>query len=130
MILQGNAVRSLSGTNDWTLGNGAAGYLQGNMAVRQQINCRVLQVLGECFWDLGSGINWFGFLSSKVPQALTLAIATVILNTPNVVGIASPTTFKLNDQTRAYSVQWAVNTVFSRNFQGSTVVQIQNQGAL
>jgi hypothetical protein len=126
MILQGNAVRSWTALGDWTMGNGGAGYLQGNAAIRQQINARILQVLGECFFDLGAGINWFGFLSSKKPAALTLAIATVVLNTPNVVGLVAPVTFKLNDKTRAYSVQWNVQTIFSKSFQGSTLVTLQN----
>jgi hypothetical protein len=119
MIISGNAVRTLSPVGDWTLGGGTSSYLQGNSAIAQQINCGLLQFLGECFWDAGAGINWVGFLGSKNPAGLTLAISAVILNSPNVVGLADLPAYSLTDSTRLFSVNWAVNTIFSRNFRGS-----------
>jgi len=117
MILQGNAVRTLTGAHDWTYGNGSSDYIQQNAAVAQQIDCRVLQVLTECFWDIGAGINWYGFLSSKNPQGLALALQSVILNTTNVTGVNS-LSFTVNPQTRQFSVSWDVSTVFSQSVAG------------
>lgn len=125
MILLSNSLRSLTPTGDWTYGNGAAGFLTGNAAVRQDINSRLLEILGECFFDLGGGVNWFGYLSSKNPRGLALAIATVVLNTTNVVGLAAPIQFSLNDRTRALTIDWNVDTVFSRSFTGSQLVTLQ-----
>lgn len=120
MRLQGNAVRSLSPLGDWTLGRGTAGYLQGNAAVAQQINSSLLIFLGEVFWAKNFGINWTGFLGSKNPAGLDLAISAVILNSPNVIGLALPVpAFTLNDQGRLFTISWGVNTIFSRNFRGS-----------
>ncbi|HVN66752.1 MAG TPA: hypothetical protein VMT55_00140 [Candidatus Sulfotelmatobacter sp.] len=128
MILQGNAVRALTTGHDWTMGNGSAGYLQGNQAIAQQLDCRILQILGECFWDAGAGINWYGFLSSKAPQGLSLAIQAVILNTVNVLGINQPATFTLNPQTRLFSVDWDVITIYSKSFTGTTQQPVQIGG--
>lgn len=120
MSLQGNAVRVLTPTHDWTMGNGSAGYLQGNAAVGQQVNCRILQILGECFWDAGAGIAWYQWLGSKSPTGLALAIQTVIRNSINVTGINLPTpVFSVDPGTRAFTVNWNVQTVFTKSFSGS-----------
>jgi hypothetical protein len=120
MTLQGNAVRALNPQHDWTMGNGSAGYLQGNAAIAQQVNCRILQILGECFWDATAGIAWFQWLSSKSPGGLALAIQTVINNSVNVVGINLPTpVFALNPNTRAFTITWNIQTVFTKSFSGS-----------
>jgi len=118
MSLQGNIVRTLSAVKDWTYGNNLSGYLSGNSAIAQQINCRLLQFLGECFWDTNAGINWFGYLGGKNPGGLQLAIATVILNSYGVLGLNS-LSFTVNDETREFSINWDVTTVFSKSFPGS-----------
>ncbi len=109
--LQGYAIRALDANRDWTFGNGTANYLQGNKAVAQRINSDLLGILGECFWNTIWGINWFGFLGSKNPKGLTLAIQQTILNMTQVTGIKS-TQYTLTAE-RAYSVNWKVQTVYS-----------------
>ena len=116
--LQGNIVRTLGPvqnlSQDWTLGNNLSAYLQGNDAIGQQINCRLLQILGECFFDTGAGIDWFGWLGGKNPAGLNLAIATVITNTPGVLKLNS-TPYVVDNQDRTFSVKWDVTTVFSKS---------------
>lgn len=119
MAIQGNCVRTLSPAKDWTYGNNLGGYLTKNAAIAQQINCRLLQFLGECFWDVNAGIDWFGYLGGKNASGLNLAIATVILNTPGVLGFSTPPVFVLNDVTRTFSVNWKVNTTFSKSYPGT-----------
>jgi hypothetical protein len=123
MALQGNIVRTLDATNDWTLGNNLSGYLSGNLAIRQQIQCRLNQFLGECFWDANAGINWFGFLGGKNAAALNLAIATVIINTTGVTALKS-LKFNVNPVTRVFSVNWKVDTVFSKDFEANQTLGV------
>lgn len=123
MSLQGNIVRTLSPVRDWTYGNNLAGYLQENNAIGQQISCRLLQLLGECFWDTQSGIDWYGWLGGKNPTGLSLAISTVILNTVGVRGINSMN-FKVDPVTRKFTVNWNVTTVFSKYFPGSSTLNV------
>ena len=114
-VIQGNTVRALTSSGDFTMGNGQAGYLTQNAAVGQQAQCRCQQVIYECFWDQAAGINWYGFLSSANPQALSLALQTVILNGINVTGINSAV-FTLDPVSRKFTTaQWDIRTVFSQS---------------
>lgn len=122
--LQGRIVRTLSPTGDWTYGNNLSGYLQANNAIAQQIQCRLLQFLSECFFDVQAGIDWFGWLGSKNPQGLNLAIQTVILNTIGVLSINGTTGFTLDTVTREFTVQWNVTTTFTQNNPGSATFSL------
>jgi hypothetical protein len=104
-------VRGLTSTGDWTFGSGLNNYLSGVAAVSQLIQTRLNSYLGNCFFDATAGIDWFNFLGSKNELALQLAISSTILNTENVTAIVSVTS-SLNDETRAYSVQYIVSTVY------------------
>lgn len=123
MSIQGNTVRTLSPTKDWTYGNNLSGYLQGNNAIAQQISCRLQQFLGECFWDTQAGIDWFGWLGGKNAAGLNLAISTVILNTTGVLAIESMD-FTADPLTRTFSINWRVTTVFSRYFPGTSTLNV------
>ena len=121
--IQGNAVRTLSPVHDWTYGNGLAGYLQGNAAIGQQIDCRLQLFLGEVFWATNEGIDWFGWLGGKNPAGLNLAISTVILNSYGVLGL-NGNPYVVNDVLRTFQVKWDVTTVFSKSFPGTSTLTI------
>jgi len=114
--LSGNIVRALDSTGDWTMGNGSAGYLQGDPAVAQQVPCNCKVILGEVFWATNIGINWFAFLSSAQPQALSLALQATTLNSPNVTAI-NTAQYKLDPVTREFSTPtpWDISTIFSKS---------------
>lgn len=106
------SVRALDANGDWIYGTGANAYLTGNAEVAQAIQTRLLSFLGDCFFDVGAGIDWFGFLGGKDQIGLNLAISAVILNTANVTGIRQ-LSVSLNDNTRIFSVQYQVQTTYS-----------------
>lgn len=98
-------------TNDWTFGLGKNNYLKGNAAVAQNIKTRLQSFLGDCFFAVNEGVDWFNFLGSKDQSGLTLAISNVILKTQNVVGILQ---LSVNlTQNRAFSISYRVQTTFS-----------------
>lgn len=117
MTLSGNCVRALDSSGDWSMGNGSAGYLQQDSAIGQQVPCNCKVILGEVFWALNIGINWYAFLSSDQPQALSLALKSTILNSVNVTGINNPAPYLLDPITRAFSTPtpWSLTTVFTKN---------------
>jgi hypothetical protein len=86
--------------------------LTGNAAVAESIQTRCLSFLGDCFFDMGAGIDLFNFIGSKNQIGLNLAISATILNTPNVTGILE-LDMDLNDATRVFSVSYSVQTTFS-----------------
>lgn len=104
-------VRAIDGGGDWLLGKGANDYAQGNNAVAFLIAYRLRSFLGDCFFDLSAGIDWFNLLGSKNETQLQLAISSVILNTENVTSIKQ-LLFDLNRSNRALTIHYSVSTTF------------------
>src|SRR5580704_8811226 len=97
-------VRALDSNGDWEFGASLNNYLVNNSAVTQNIKTRVSSFLGDCFFDLGAGIDWFTYLAgSKSQLAVQLSVSSVILNTMDVTGILQ-LSVNLNSVTRAFSV--------------------------
>lgn len=105
-------VRALNSNHDWTFGQGLNNYVSANFAVAQEINTRLNCQLGNCFFDLAAGINWFGLLGGKDMVTLNLNISSVILNTQNVTGINQ---LSINlSSSRILSVEYTVQTTYSQ----------------
>lgn len=105
-------VRALDSNGDWTYGKGQNDYLTKNRAVGQKIRTRLMSFLGDCFFDLGAGLDWFTFLGSKDQLALNLAVSSTILNTTDVTGIRQ-LSINLNRVTRQLTIQYQVQTTYS-----------------
>jgi hypothetical protein len=104
-------VRSLDSNGDWTFGQGLLDYKTGNDAIAQSIKTRLNSFLGDCFFNLGAGIDWFNLIGSKNEIGLNLAISTTILNTENVTGILELSTTL--DNNRVFTVNYQVQTTYS-----------------
>ena len=103
-------------------GQGQSDYVTQAAEVTQDIQTRLSCFLGDCFFDLGAGIDWFGFTGSKNEIALNLAINAVILNTPYVSSIVQ-TSLNLTSN-RMFSVSFTVNTSFGEVITANTTVLI------
>lgn len=105
-------VRALDTNNDWTFGAGKSNYKSGNAAVAQNIQTRLMSFLGDCFFSIGAGIDWFTFLGgSKSQLALNLAISSTILNTANVTGLKQMN-LSLDPKTRNFFITYRVQTIY------------------
>lgn len=104
-------VRQLDEDGDWTFGKGKNDYLRNNNAITQNVSTRLSSFLGDCPYDLASGIDWFNALGAKDQTALNLAISAVILNTPNVTGILQ--LFVFVDVVRNLTVRYRAQTTYS-----------------
>ena len=105
-------IRALDTLGDWTYGKGQNNYKVRNPAVAESIQTRLLSFLGDCFFDLGAGIDWFTYLGGKDQLGLNLAVSAVILNTQDVTGIRQ-LSIDLNRATRALTITYQVQTVYS-----------------
>jgi hypothetical protein len=105
-------VRALDSNHDWEFGSGFNNYLSNNAALAQNIDTRLLMVLGDCFFATDQGIDWFNFMSSNSSNALSLAVQTTILNTPGVIGLVS-SSFSVNMPNRTITMNYTVNTVYT-----------------
>ena len=107
--------RALDSNHDWLFGAGTSDYVVNNAAIAQNINTRLSSFLGNCFFDVGAGVNWFNLLGNSGPNAqleLNLAISTTILNTTGVTGLLQ-LSISTSQDTRLFSVSYQVNTIYS-----------------
>ena len=104
--------RTVDTLGDWVFGKGKSDYKQSNDAVAQLIQTRLKSFLGDCFFSLGSGIDWFNLLGSKRLLELKLAISATILNTPDVTGMIELSTNL--DNNRRMTIQYSVNTLYGK----------------
>jgi len=104
-------VGALDKQNDWIFGKSLNDYLSGQAAVIQNIKTRLLCFLGDCFFDITAGVDWFTFLGgSKNQIALRANISAVILNTTFVTGINQ---LSISLTNRSFSITYQSQTVFS-----------------
>lgn len=101
-------VRAIDADNDWTFGAGANNYKTGLDALAQNLKTRLQSFLGDCFFDLQAGIDWFNLLGAKDQTKLLLDISAVILNTDNVNTLVQ---LSANlDSSRKLTVTYSVTT--------------------
>lgn len=105
-------VRALDAEHDWTFGKGKNNYLSRSDAIAQDLECRLLSFLGDCFFDITAGIDWFGLLGNRNRRALELNIASVILNTAGVTALVQLST-SVDPDTRVLNISYVVNTIYT-----------------
>lgn len=106
-------IRSLDSDGDWTFGKGRNNYLEGKSALALDIKTRLQEHVGDCFFNLTAGVDWFGLLGQKTSVDLSLAVGAVILNTKNVTGILSVSEDVISSS-RAFNLSYNVSSVFGQ----------------
>ncbi len=115
-------VRSIDSDGDWSFGKGRNDYLSANDAIGQNIKTRLQSFLGDCFFAMSAGIDWFNLLGSKNIIGLQLSIQATILNTPGVTRIVD---FSLSLETnRRLNLQYTVETIYSRGGLASAIESV------
>lgn len=109
--------RSLTPTGDWTFGAGRQNYATLDAAIGLDIQTFLYLFLGEVPWDLSAGIDWWNLIGSRDETDIILQTRSAITQRQGVQGVTSADVF-LNRSTRQLSLQYAINTIFSR---GQTV---------
>lgn len=118
-------VRALDSLHDWQFGKGQNDYARNQNAAIQNIDTRLNSFLGDCFFDEGSGIDWFNLLGAKDQLELNLVIASVILNTQDVIALQRlDITLSV---TRALTIRYQVQTVYS-TLASSIVINVSELG--
>jgi hypothetical protein len=109
--------RAIDAQDDWQFGNGRGSYFQKEDAVNANVRTRLLFFLNDCFWAMNFGIDWVNLLGSKNPaseQGIILQTRTGLTGSFGVTKILS-VDVTVNARTRALTLTYAVNTIFSTN---------------
>lgn len=108
------AFRQLNDDGDMQFGKGKNNYARDNAAVRLNIKTRIQSWLGDCFFAVDEGVDWWNRLGSKnQEQLLQEDLRTIILQTDEVTEILD---LSINVSDRKFTASYTVNTTFSQGF--------------
>lgn len=119
-------VRALDPIGDWTFGKGKNNYLVNDFAIGQNLITRLNSFLGDCFFDVTAGIDWFNLLGSKNQFALNLAISATILKTDGIVEMKQLSV--VLESTRKLTIIYNVKTKFGGAITGNLGALLTQDG--
>lgn len=119
-------VRALDPAGDWTFGNGLSDYLTFNNAIAQSIQTELSTFLGECFFNVTVGVDWWNLIGFKNKDAISLQCSAIILNTFGVTGIKQLSIHL--DSRRNLQIVYDVLTVYSGNVKGNVDILTDQAG--
>lgn len=113
--------RALDSTGDWQFGAGLQSYFVDERAINADIATALKVFLGECFFALDAGVDWWNLIGGKDEQGIILQCRTVISQREGVVRINSVVA-NLDRATRKMSVMYNVDTIYSQSISNSVTV--------
>lgn len=108
-------VRALDGSGDWQWGAGLQSYVYNQAAVAQLIVTDCTSFLGDCFFNVTSGIDWYNLLTVNNLLSIQLALGATMLNVGGggiVTGILNVLA-TTNPSNRFFSVEYSVISIYS-----------------
>lgn len=106
--------RTLDKNGDMTFGKGLNNYSTGQDAVKLDVRTRLYSWIGDCFFDVDAGVDWWNRLGSKGQEnILSQELRSVILNSEDVRSIVD---FSFNVEGRKFTAQYKILTTFSQTF--------------
>lgn len=114
-------IRATTATNDWQYGKSIQNYLIGEAAIEANIRTKLLEWIGDCFFNVFGGIDWKNRLGYGQQQALVIDIKNLVLQCYGVVKILQ---FQANftSQNRFDSITMTLQTIYS----ASAILTVQS----
>lgn len=81
--------RGIDSNGDWIFGKGRNSYLTDNEALMMNIKTRLLEFLGDCFFDMEKGIDWWNLLGGKNLRKILVDVQRTILRSYQVKKIVN-----------------------------------------
>jgi len=115
-------IRALDSDGDFMFGKGKQDYYSENAAIAENIRTRLLSFVGDCFFDLDAGVDWFTLLGyPSTAEEIQLSCRAVIANSAGVVNVNDLSVTADKDARTAF-VNYNVDTIYSTNYNGAVEV--------
>ncbi len=109
-------IRALDTDGDWVFGQGKGSYLVGVEAIIQDIDTALHIFLGECFWNMNFGVDWFNLIGAKAPlaqQNIILQCRQMISTRQGVTNI-NRVDVTFTDYRRTLSIVYDISTIYGQ----------------
>lgn len=108
-------IRANDENNDWIYGLGANAYKVNNDAIAQDIQTKIQEWVGDCFFNLPAGIDWINRFADGNSARLEQEINSLILKVNNVVNVNN---LSVDVTNRLFTASYDVQTVYSASVIG------------
>lgn len=115
--------RNLTNDNDWTFGSGISDYATEQREIELNIKTRVWSFLGDCFFAINEGIDYWNLLDYNRQDELENQIKSTIINTPGVQSIEEVDI--LLSANRKFNLSYSVKTIYSSSITGTIPLVVQ-----
>lgn len=105
--------RNLDSDGDWTYGKGVQNFAREQKAIALNIQTLILSWVGDCFFNLQSGIDWKQLLNYGQQANLNAALQSLLAGAYGVVRLVSADVL-FNPTTRNLAASYVVDTVYSQ----------------
>lgn len=105
-------IRAITTTNDWTFGKSLQDYFINEAAIEANVKTKLLEWVGDCFFNQLAGIDWKNRLDVGQQQALIVEIKQLVLQCYGVVSIVEFQA-NFNGTTRFDSITMTIQTIYS-----------------
>ncbi len=108
-------IRANDNQSDWIYGLGANAYKTNNDAIGQDIQTKLQEWVGDCFFNLTAGVDWYNRFADGNSTKLEQEINSIILKVNNVVNVNN---LFIDLTNRNFIVSYDVQTVYSSSVIG------------
>lgn len=107
------ATWALDTNGDWIINNNISTFLTGNLEIIQNVETRIKEQIGDCFFNLQAGIDWINMpRGTEQINNLIIAIKNVIAGTNGVTSVIE-INYNFNNISRALEVTANYKTIYS-----------------
>ena len=114
-------IHKLDTQKDWSFGHGKSDILRDDNAIMLNIDTRLHEWVGDCFFATNNGVDWYNGLDRGMKPYLDSRIQDVIAESFGVVQILDYTSV-LDNQTRKLTITYNITTINSQSVQNSIEV--------
>lgn len=105
-------IRTIDQEGDWTFGNGRGSYRSNLLGLIQNLETRLKEWVGDCFFNTGGGIDWYNRIGSNNKKELQEDVKVLILQTKDVTGIED-LSLDYNNTSRNLNLTYSITTIYS-----------------
>lgn len=106
-------IRAIDINGDWTFGKGKSSYKNNELALRQDVETRLQEWKGDCFFDNDAGVDWKNRLAKRSQLApLRDEVRAVILKSDGVVEVVN-LDFNFDSTSRGLTLNYSIKTIYS-----------------
>jgi hypothetical protein len=104
-------IRALDTNKDWTYGKGKNDYLRNVEAISLNVETRLREWKGDCFFAITNGVDYNNFLDVGTKDFLDRDVKRVIIQSEGVIKIKSYES-DINRDDREFTAQATFLTIF------------------